>query len=59
MNFDMPANASTQISNSNSNSNLGQTFLSSLIDKIGDDVISSGSNYLEQQLDQWSQNAHL
>lgn len=57
MNFDMPANASTQISNSNSN--LGQTFLSSLIDKIGDDVISSGSNYLEQQLDQWSQNAHL
>lgn len=57
MNFDMPANASTQISNSNSN--LGQTFLSSLIDKIGDDVISSSSNYLEQQLDQWSQNAHL
>lgn len=55
MNFDSFSNASASTSSVSSNNNVNQSFLGSLIETVGDDVINLGSHYAETQLNQWAQ----
>jgi len=55
MNFDSFPNASASTSSLSSNNNVNQSFLGSLIETVGDDVINLGSHYAETQLNQWAQ----
>lgn len=53
MDFD---NQNSQPSTGSTQTNIGQSFLGGLLQTVGDDVINYGSRYLEQKVDQWTQN---
>lgn len=42
--------------NSSESSNQGTSFFGGLVDTLANDAINYGSRYLEQQVDQWTQN---
>lgn len=56
MNFDSQSAPAIQPSQTNQNSNLGQSLLGGLLQSIGDSAIEYGSRYLEQELNSATQN---